>query len=239
MQAHTNEELWRVQLGTGEIRLMTLDALDHAFNEGHIDARVPVLPPGASSWTTLGEAAGLEDDVPRSMDTPSLSPVAISGPRSVAPPALGSEPGSALDLDLPDTFDELRPRRRSRIFGGVAAAGAAAVMLAVVAARLGSSMPTTSDVKAAAVQAPPAAVETIPTKAEAKEEAKAVETGGNQGLSDWQKRMLLDADKARETKARARSSGKATRAPAARPAKPKSGGLLNGGDRFDPLNGAL
>lgn len=236
MQAHTNEELWRVQLGTGEIRLMTLDALDHAFNEGIVDARVPVLPPGASAWTTLGEAAGLEEEAPRPQDTPSLSPVAISAP-SVPPRGLEAQPSSALDLDLPDTFDELRPRRRGLIFGGVAAAAAVGLMLAVVAARLGSSMATTSDIKAAAaVQAPAAAVESIPSKADPKPEAKP-ENGGKPELSDWQKRMLIDADKARETKTKAKNAEKASKAPAAKP-KSKSG-LLNGGDRFDPLNGAL
>jgi hypothetical protein len=236
MQAHTNEELCRVQLGTGEIRLMTLDALDHAFNEGIVDARVPVLPPGASAWTTLGEAAGLEEEAPRPQDTPSLSPVAISAP-SVPPSALDAQ-SSSLDLDLPDTFEELRPRRRGLIFGGVAAAAAAGLMLAVVAARLGSSMPTTGDIKAAAaVQAPAAAVESIPSKEEPKPEVK-TESGGKAELSDWQKRMLVDADKAREAKTKAKSAEKASKAPPAKP-KAKSGGLLNGGDRFDPLNGAL
>ena len=231
-----NDELWRVQLSTGEIRMMTLDALDRAFDEGLIDARVPVLPPGASAWTTLGEAAGL-DDCPTEQ-SPSLSPLAISS-AAASPTASPTEESNAdRDLDLPDSFDELRPRRsRALVIGGVASALALAATVAVLAGKLGSSMPAAADVKAAAaVEAPPpAAVETLPPPAP-KEEPK-------QGLSDWQKRMLLDADKARDDKARPKSQERAEKAGQQQKKKPQppttSSGLLNGGDKFDPLNGAL
>ncbi len=218
---------------------MTLDALDRAFDDGVIDARAPVLPPGASAWTTLGEAAGLEPEPPPQHDMPSLSPMAISAPSS-PPPAFDLRSESPLDLDLPDTFDELKPRRRGLLFGGVAAGAAAAVMVAVVLARIGSGMPTTTDIKAtAAIQAPPAAVETLPAAKEAEAPKPAA---GKPELSDWQKRMLLDGDKAREEKTRAKNQEKADKNVRTAPRKqqPKaSGGLLNGGDRFDPLNGAL
>src|SRR4051794_24936555 len=39
-------ELWRVQLSTGELRAMSLDALDDAFQAGVINESTPVLPPG-------------------------------------------------------------------------------------------------------------------------------------------------------------------------------------------------
>jgi hypothetical protein len=238
MEPNMNEELWRVQLSTGEIRMMNLEALDRAFDEGHIDARVPVLAPGASAWMTLGEAAGLEDEqAPATEQSPSLSPVAIAAPSS-AQSQLDArrEPESVLDLDLPDNFDELRPRRRGLVIGAIAAVAAAAVMLAVVVARVGGSMPATTEVKAAAaVQAPPpaVAVESLPTAK--KEEAT---TDSKPELSDWQKRMLADADKARADKTKAKKEADKAARPA--PKKPKSApGLLNGGDRFDPLNGAL
>lgn len=229
-----NDELWRVQLSTGEIRMMTLDALDRAFEEGLIDARVPVLPPGASAWTTLGEAAGL-DDCPTEQ-APSLSPVAIASAAPSSTTAVpSSEPQAPLDLDLPDNLEELAPRRRGLVISGAIGALAIAAAVAVLAGKLGSSMPAAADVKAAAaVEAPPppAAVETLPAPAP-KEDAK-------QGLSDWQKRMLLDADKAREEKAKAKNQERAEKAAPKKPKQPKpSSGLLNGGDKFDPLNGAL
>lgn len=222
---------------------MTLDALDRAFNDGLIDARAAVLPPGAPSWTTLGEAAGLEDEpAPQTQDMPSLSPVALPASSSIAPPS-SMDAGAGLDLDLPDGFDELQPRRRGLVGGVIGAAAAVGIALALVGGRLGSSMPAAADVKAAAaVQAPPpAAVEVLPSKIEAPEEKKA-EPGEKQELSDWQKRMLLDADKAREEKARAKNTVRAdkpAKAPAARARSKSTGGLLEGGDRFDPLNGAL
>ena len=237
-----NDELWRVQLSTGEIRMMTIDALDRAFDEGLIDARVPVLPPGASAWTTLGEAAGLEDCPTE--QSPSLSPLAISSPApsSTATPdatTAGEETSSSLE-DLPDSFDELAPRRRrGLVIGGAVGVGALALAatVALLAGNLGSSVPA-ADVKAAtAVEAPPPAVETLPPPV-AKEAAS-----DKQGLSDWQKRMLLDADKAREDKARAKNQERADKAgqqpPKKKQTKSNAGGLLNGGDRFDPLNGAL
>ncbi|MBX3199719.1 MAG: hypothetical protein KF894_16405 [Labilithrix sp.] len=223
-----NEELWRVQLGTGEIRMMTLEGLDRAFDEGLIDARVPVLAPGASAWTTLGEAAGL-DDCPTEQQAPSLSPVAIAPPSSAATPAL--ESAGPLDLDLPEDL-ELAPRRRGVLAAGGIGALAVAAAIAFVAARGGGS-PTDIDVKATtAVEAPPAAAEALPAPVETASEAK-------RELSDWQKRMLLDADKAREDKTRAKNQDKAQKVERKTKRAKTSPALLNGGDRFDPLNGAL
>ena len=51
--------------------------------------------------------------------------------------------------------------------------------------------------------------------------------------------MLLDADKAREEKTRAKNQEKAAKAGRQPKKKGAGGGLLNGGDKFDPLNGAL
>ena len=231
-----NDELWRVQLSTGEIRMMTIEALDEAFEQGLIDARVPVLPPGASAWTTLGEAAGLEDDCPTEQ-APSLTPFAISSASSsssVPPP--GSEAPSTDELDLPDSFDELQPRRgRGLVVGGAVGALALAAAFAVLAGNLGSSAPADVDARATANEAPPpAAIEALPPPA-----AKQAEPAKPE-LSDWQKRMVVEADKAREEKARAKTQERAQKQPQpkAKPVKSNTG-LLNGGDRFDPLNGAL
>lgn len=59
-------ELWYVKLADGDVHRVTLDQLDEAFQAGHIDTDTMVLASGASSWTTLGKAAGMDedDDVP-------------------------------------------------------------------------------------------------------------------------------------------------------------------------------
>lgn len=235
-----NDELWRVQLSTGEIRMMTIEALDEAFEQGLIDARVPVLPPGASAWTTLGEAAGLEDDCPTEQ-APSLAPFAIaseSSSSSVMPSA--PELPSTDELDLPDSFDELQPRRgRGLVAGAAAGALALAAAVAVFAGNLGSSPPADVDARATAVEAPPppAAVEALPPPAAPA--AKEAEPAKPE-LSDWQKRIVVEADKAREEKARPKTQERAQKQPLPKPKPAKSNtGLLNGGDRFDPLNGAL
>src|SRR5688572_5782852 len=74
-----HQDLWRVQLGNGEVREMSLDALDAAFDQGTLNEHTPVLAPGASSWERLGKVAGLDEEevAPNSAMTPSLSPMAI------------------------------------------------------------------------------------------------------------------------------------------------------------------
>ena len=74
-------EVWRVQLATGEVRMMSLDELDRAFDAGWIHERTNVLAPGSFKWTTLGDAAGLNEPEPQPYveQTPSLAPMAIAG----------------------------------------------------------------------------------------------------------------------------------------------------------------
>jgi hypothetical protein len=272
-EPNNNDELWRVQLSTGEIRMMTVDGLDEAFDRGVIDARVRVLAPGSSTWTTLGEAAGL--DGAKVEQTPSLSPVAISSPEpssstspvQISQPAL--EPSGGDDL-FSDELLLSAGRRRRLILGGIAAAAAMATALAVVAARLADGS-VAADVKAAATavesptpaveaprvavpstEAPPAAVTAVPSTATdpaptraAEPETEEPSAGPKKGkdgapaLSDWQKKLLVDADKAREEKARAKRQDAEKVAPKRKPQARRTNGLLNSGDRFDPLNGAL
>jgi hypothetical protein len=237
MEPNMNDELWRVQLSTGEIRTMTLDGLDRAFDEGLIDARVPVLAPGSATWTTLGEAAGLESDVVE--QAPSLSPIALPGPDSVVsisplPPA-----PSNLDLEIPDDLDMGRPKR-GLLLGVVPGILAVAAALVVVVTKLGAEPPV--DVKVApATQLPAAAAEVLPAPAAAPSPAPvatSTESGSTRpALSEWQKQLLEATDKAREAKARVKE--KLERAPVKKPTVKASPGFLNGGDKFDPLNGAL
>lgn len=58
----SEHDLWQVKLSEGCVVEMTIDEIDTAFNAGRIKASTSVLAPGDFRWTTLGEAAGLEDE---------------------------------------------------------------------------------------------------------------------------------------------------------------------------------
>lgn len=231
-----NDELWRVQLGTGEIRTMTLDGLDRAFNEGTIDARTRVLAPGAAAWSTLAEVAGLDDECPTD-PMPSLSPVAISSDESssAAPITAPSE------LELPDEIVDFAPRRRRLVVGGVFAALSVAALIALGIGMAGQDDAAPSKVDTTtASPAPPAAdphfepAAAVPATTNGESEAQ------KPALSDWQKKLLIEADKARDEDVRAKQQQEKKKVNRAKRSTPKTTpGLLNGGDRFDPLNGAL
>jgi hypothetical protein len=57
-----SEELWYVKLANGDVHRVTLDQLDGAFQAGHIDESTMVLAAGASTWTKLGDLAGIDDE---------------------------------------------------------------------------------------------------------------------------------------------------------------------------------
>src|SRR4051794_25752887 len=116
-------DLWRVQLGTGEIRAMSLDALDDAFQAGTIDEATPVLAPGSTSWTKLADAAGLDAPAPESAVN-SVAPLAVSldrfptgpsTPYAFVPPADPSLPDLDLDTLEPDAFKA----KKGRVFVGI------------------------------------------------------------------------------------------------------------------------
>ena len=231
----TSGDLWRVQLRTGELRVLTLDGLDEAFQAGVIDASTSVLAPGATTWAPLGEVAGLEGEShdasnhpARQPTTPSLSPVAIS---SDQPPHAPARPGIAVP-DLAElSEDALRPKRgRGALFGGLAAAaaivGGIAFGLPKLGAALGNVHPAKDGATANAVQAPAGAME-LPDPNQPKAQ-----------LSEEQRKKLLEADKKREEERRAKQPQAAPRgrpAPRAKSASP----FINGGDKYDPLNGSL
>jgi hypothetical protein len=209
---------------------MTLDALDRAFEEGVIDARVPVLAPGSSRWVTLGEAAGIEE--PTTDPAPSLSPIAISAPGSEPAPsdiALLSDSDIHDDIDLPDELELAKLRRRGVLTGAISGVLALAAMLAVVADKMGGAA-VPADVKpTTAVEAPPLAAEALPPPAPAptpapppaQEPAPVVEPAKNvnSSISDWRKKLLSDADKAQQDKPRAKSREKTERSSASRSAR--------------------
>jgi hypothetical protein len=246
VNTHAGLELWRVQLGTGEIRVMSLDALDDAFQSGVIDESTPVLPPGAVAWTKLADAAGLDAPAPPAQahvdhNVPSIAPLAVSlghGDAHTTGNATpyGQSPYSLPDLDIDAMHDEAFKPKKGRVFAflGVAIVlagglGFAATKMGNIASSATSSLSAPSPDKAAAAAPPPAAVD-VPPAAPGKT------------LTDEQKAKLAEADKAREAAAAARDAKRAKDRPSGGrrgPREKSSQPFVNGGNKFDPLNGAL
>ena len=57
-----DDDLWHVQLASGDVCLMTLDQLDDAFQTGVVSENTYLWQEGATGWVTLREVAGLDAD---------------------------------------------------------------------------------------------------------------------------------------------------------------------------------
>jgi hypothetical protein len=240
-------ELWRVQLGTGEVRMMTIDDLDRAFDAGYIHSRTNVLAPGSMRWTTLGDAAGL-DDASYVEQTPSLSPMAIAGASSYSLPSMApaAMPSMASYLDDEDPYTKKRGKG-GIVAGFIVAAAAAACAFAVTTGRVPSQLKALlhqTNVEATAVATQPATETKLPEPA-----AKAVTeapklTEAKAAINDDTKQRLLDQDKARTEKLKVKGKkGRRLRVQQQdgdQPApEPKADKWVQGGDKYDPLNGSL
>jgi len=229
----TDAEIWRVQLPTGELRAFSLEALDQAFDAGLINGATPVLAPGATGWAPLSVVAGL-DATELAIQTPSLSPVAISYD---APQVATLPPPAPAPIDLADISDDALKPKRGRM-GFVAAIGVAALAACgvLMAPKLGKVLGNVHPDKAAAanaIQAPPPAVDVTGDGYKPKT-----------SLTEEQKKLLLEADKKKEEERKKKEAAAAEeRAKAAakkHPRQGKSGSpFVNGGDKYDPLNGHL
>jgi hypothetical protein len=237
LDSHENGELWRVQMPTGEIRTMSLDALDEAFQAGSISEATPVLPPGAAAWTKLGDAAGLGGDDGPQEYVPSVAPIAVS--LSAPPPSVSLEElaqlgaGDDLDLDSPDAYSfKKKGSKKTPVFigigiavllvGGIGVAASRAVANGDFNAKSSLAQPA----KAAAATPPPAAQDPNPS-------------APARVLTEEQKAKLAEADRARAAKEEQKRKDRPP-PPLKRGAQPKSGTpFSNGGNKYDPLNGAL
>ena len=233
----TEAEIWRVQLPTGELRAFSLDALDQAFEAGVIHGGTFVLAPGATEWAPLSIVAGLDSPDPEPAQTPSLSPMAISNDAAYAHASYPPPGAASFDTDTSDLSDDaLKPKRGRMAF--VAAIGVAAVAACgfLAAPKVGKILANVHPDKAAAanaIQAPPPAQDV---------------TGDgykpNNTLTAEQKKLLLEADKKREEERKKKEEAAAAAAAAKAQKGSKRVGkskapFVNGGDKYDPLNGAL
>src|SRR6185436_10735447 len=57
-----DDDLWHVQLASGDVCLMSLEQLDDAFQTGVISENTYLWQEGATGWVTLREVAGLDAD---------------------------------------------------------------------------------------------------------------------------------------------------------------------------------
>jgi hypothetical protein len=210
-----SNDLWRVMLASGE-RAMTLDALDEAFSAGHIDAATLVCPPGSLAFARLGAIAGLDDE---------------------APPA---EPDVSVDVDFDvgisvDDARAFRPRWSYQRLLAVPAALAAVAIIAFAAQASASSEalpPVPASAEPAAIAAPPP----VAPPADPKPVAAKVSTPASPLLTDAQKKALAAKDKKAEASRNAKSAAATSHRGAA---KKSSAPFSKGGNKHDPLNGAL
>ena len=229
----SHDDLWEVQTDDGQLHTLTLDQLDAAFEAEMVSAQTLVRPRGATSWQRLAVMAGLEDaDAPAETATTSLAPMVVASAAhpSVAPAPVVANGPAPYDLDLDLDEHALRPKRSKAIFAVVGGVAALAFIAALGVTKLSTEKAAAAGGVTQAI-ASPAALVPAATPADT--------TTPTGRLTDDQKKALLDADKAREAARKAKapppSSVKATRRNKGTSASP----FVQGGDKYDPLNGAL
>ncbi len=184
-------ELWFVQLPSGDVRAMTLEALDAAFQAGSIDESTLVREDGEIKWSTLADIAGMDGSESQDAAAPpplppeetpvayavtspaspvSYAPAYVSQPYVSQPPPSYAPSSFAPSVrpvvsDLPDE-DELmafKPKKKRGVFVAVAAVGilAAAAFVAVRSSSLGQAPAAAA--APAAVEAPVAAIPITPS----------------------------------------------------------------------------
>ena len=226
-------DLWRVQLMTGEVRAMSLDALDEAFQSGLIMESTPVLAPGATAWTKLADAAGLDSPV-ADTNVPSVAPLAVSISDTGNPTPYTRRSADLLlaDIDVASLDDAAFKPKRGRMFAGIGIAVVLVGGLGFGASRLSIAGSATSSLSAnagqnAATTPPPAAVDLNDPGAAAKT------------LTEEQKAKLAEADKAREAREAQKRKDRPAPPPRRGPREKSGTPFVNGGNKYDPLNGAL
>jgi len=168
-----HEDVWLVQLSNGSVRVMTLDELDAAYQDGTIDEETLVRRDGTSKWIHLREELGEEPAAAPPAASPTPAPVVSYGavpayqtPQQSFQPLYSTRPvvseidQDELGLDLESPFK----KSRKGLYAGIGVGAVALVALAIVGAtKAGSSAPA-ADVNASVVQAaqPPAQVQAPP-----------------------------------------------------------------------------
>ena len=230
-------ETWFMRLPSGEIEVATASDLEGAFRCGLADARTPVRSVSSPVWRTLAEVAGIDTCDPRSLG--SLLPVAVDDP--------------AADLVRGASW-RVRPDSRSHDLrsgaGRILRGGLALVGFLAVTAFGGTEL---SQLALAGTHVPAHRAARVPASGREGFELTKVElhpraqlTPADQHAKRVLRRRLREADAVlrveatvapRRTKLRQEQR---SRTPiGSRPASSIAGPFNSGGERFDPLNGAL
>lgn len=234
-------DLWDVELPHGEIRTMTLDDLDAAYQAGEIEESTRVRRAGSAAWSTLAIVAGLDDDTGPASEVN----VPVSGPHSLSPTALSVAPPPphadgtprppVADLDLDDVSETAFKKSKSGLVFGVLGAAAVVAVVAVFGSKaLAKADAAQEAAKAAAAVKetwnPHAAMDLPPAEIE-KARAK---------LTDEQRKRLEEADRKRAEEAARKAAERVKNAPAPRTHRAKSTEpFVKGTSKYDPLNGSL
>jgi hypothetical protein len=256
-------DLWHVQLRTGEVRAMTLDQLDDAFQRGIVNEDTYVFQEDANQWARLGEVAGLDadadepDSAPASSGYSGYSPPAgyaqFTGGSSGYPLAVGPNSTAPVATEIDDfDFDTGPSAFRKKKSGATRWIAAAAVLGAIgygatkmdklsalgFAARgvAAQSLVATTPPQAAP---PPPAVTPPPPAADTAPKPAPPESR----FSDDQKKALMEADKARAEahaeKLRQVQQHRREAAPRKSPRPTGPAPFRKGGSPHDPLNSTL
>jgi hypothetical protein len=256
MESPPNDDRWHVQLGSGQVCMMTLDLLDDAFQDGLIHEGTLVCREGTREWKTLAEVAGLVDDAQPGVGTPSVAPPPSFAPAPYSAGPLSTAPVAAdigeMDFDL--EAPSFRSPKRSR-WGWVTAATFVAVA-ALGFAKRGTLMNVMHGVPAATqafapvwenqgpspavgalVAAPLPAAAPAPTPTIA---APADTPAPESKFTEEQRRALEEADKKVAQKQKQKQTELQNRQPDRPRARVKSENPFHkGGNKYDPLNSSL
>lgn len=208
------EENWFVQLAGG-VRMMNVEQLDAAFQNGTIDEDTLVRRDGTTQWIKLSEELA--------MSSPPPPPLAESGTATAAEsvsthPVVSDVRPSTDDLDHHDLEAALlASRRRRRVAFGVLAAAVVAgfaVVTAINVVRLQKHAALAAELATVRVSAP----------SDPEPEATTTKTDTNNN----------------HARPRRNRNNTAQGVSSATPDdKPASTVFQNGGDQYDPLNGKL
>jgi hypothetical protein len=219
------EDTWLVQLASGDVRMMDLDQLDEAFQNGTVDENTLVRRDGASKWVKLSEELGDHTHEHEPAPTPAPASIPAPAPVSVAPKpqtTASTAPVVADVLSAHDAHEELEAalrsaRRRRWVIGSVMATavlGALGAVTVVNVMRMRAHGPVIAEIPTVHVAAP--------SDPEPEETTKTTDN--------------KDANRARRHRNRA---AQGTGGTTTSDDKPASTVFQNGGDQYDPLNGKL
>jgi hypothetical protein len=228
----SDEDLWHVQLASGDVCLMTLEQLDDAFQTGVIHENTYLWQEGATGWVTLRDVAGLDSDGGSAHQANGYDPHGIyapplqnMGPHSTVPVVT---PINDMEFDLePVSFKKKRSGGKMLFAAAlIGAAGFGAVKYGLVQSP--SSGPAVNAPAASPV--PPSDMAVQPaTPPPAVEVPAAPKPDPAKALAEKQK---VKQQQAQQHRAAPRSSSRS---------RPSGGEKVfhKGGETGDPLNSAL